>query len=142
MTASLPEHPDSADHNSRDFSRVILSIRCEFTAPDGRCWSGLVRDLGLGGLYMTVGTPPASGQTGKVILVLDSGNAAVRVEAVGTVVRSDAAVAAMAIRFDEIYGADSFHHLKQLVLWNAGCAETIEREAGAHMGLHGRPASE
>ncbi len=142
MKTSLPEHSDSLEHNLRNFSRVTLGIMCEFTASSGRCWAGLVRDLSLGGLYMTGETPPPVGHTGKVILMLDSGNASVRVEAVGTVVRSDTALAAMAIRFDEIYGVDSFHHLKQLILWNARCAETIEREAGAHMGLHGRPAPE
>jgi len=113
---------DPASSNKREFSRSHVHVTTTVSRGATRV-SGKLRDVSMKGVFVTC---DASGLTGgeacSVEVVLSE---EVRVSLKGHVVRAEPT--GLAIVLDEI-PVESFHHLQQLVIYNADDPERVERE--------------
>ncbi len=119
----------------RGFSRVTHRAVASLELPDGSLVAGEVCDVAVGGAALTTGARPPLGTTGAFVLRLGEPPRGVRVEGRAEVVRHlDDGIG---LRFVEV-DLDSYHHLVDLVRYNADDVEHIEAEIAAHKGLRRR----
>jgi hypothetical protein len=116
----------------REFTRISRSLEVLLDLP-GRQLTGRSRDVSLGGTLMVCDQLLSVGTRCTCTLVLDGGEAQVRIRAVGTVVRH--VKDGMAVRFDELHDPESYGHLCQLIRYNALDPDKAEREIAEHLGL-------
>lgn len=122
----------------REFSRVPIQIEVEISSPHPTPTSCQVKDVSLKGLYLLCTNPLPMGADCRVALLLGGGEAPVRVEVSGTVVRVDPT--GMGLEIKEIIGVESFEHLRNLVLYNAMDPHQVEQEFEEHIGLKRKEA--
>ncbi len=127
------DHSTSAIMYKRDFSRVPINLEVEI-AVDGRHIStGGTRDLSLSGIFSACEEGPSPGTSCCVRLYLGERSSGICIEAVGEIARVDDG--GIGIAFSEIIGADSFHHLRQLVLLNSQDPDAVQQELDTHVGI-------
>jgi hypothetical protein len=123
----------TSGREQREFTRVRTAIAVHVEAALGAV-RGLTRDVSLAGVYVPSTRPLPVGSTCDVFLELAPG---VRVQARGTIVRHARAGEAQgfAVIFSELYGEESYGHLRQLILYNSQDPGQTEREFESHLGL-------
>lgn len=122
-----------ASMNKRDFSRIPIKLEVEI-AVDGRQISTEgTRDVSLSGVFSACEEGPSPGTRCCVRLYLGERSSGVYIEAAGEIARVDDG--GIGISFSEIIGADSFHHLRQLVLLNSQDPDTVRKELDTHVGI-------
>jgi hypothetical protein len=116
----------------REFTRISRSLEVVLELA-GRTLSGRTRDVSLSGALAVCDQILSVGTRCTCTLILDGGEAQVRLRAAGTVVRHVAD--GMAIRFDELLDPETYDHLCQLIRYNALDPDKAEREIAEHVGL-------
>ena len=117
----------------REFTRINRSLDVVIELAGGRKLAGRSRDVSLTGALVVCDQVLSVGTKGTCTLILDGGEAQVRLRAAGTVVRHVAD--GMAMRFDELLDPETYDHLCQLIRYNALDPDKAEREIAAHIGL-------
>lgn len=122
----------------REFIRVPFKTGLSVRTRDRTIWSTSSLDISMAGLRAsTAEMPPADGTACEVEIVLSDADPLVIIEARGAIVRS--APGTIAVRFTEI-DLDSFDHLRQVILNNAGDPDRAEQELRSHHGIRRPPA--
>jgi hypothetical protein len=116
----------------RGFTRINRSLNVVIELA-GRSLAGRTRDISLSGALAVCDQVLSVGTRCTCTLILDGGEAQLRLRAAGTVVRHVAD--GMAIRFDELLDPESYDHLCQLIRYNALDPDKAEREIAEHVGL-------
>lgn len=117
---------DSA--NRRRFTRVIASFPIEVSDGDQAC-HGYIKDLSLKGVFVGTDEPFNPNTTVSVLMRLGQSGAdedAPTIACEGRVLRNDKD--GMAILFNAIVGPDSYTHLRNVILYNAGDPEKAADE--------------
>lgn len=123
--------------NNREFTRVPIKIEGEITLGESNVVSGWVRNVNMKGLFLDCDKQLAVGTDCNVALFLDGPNIQPCIKARSNIVRVEDD--GMAIEFTEILGAESFNHLRNLVLYNSSTeTERVEQELRDHLGLKRR----
>ncbi len=122
----------SPESPSRRSTRVSVPVAAAVTTPDGVQILGVARDLSVKGLAVDTEVRLPPGTRCTVVLFLEGGLGTVRVEAEGTVVRSDGSGLGLELGAVQL---DSLEHLRKLVLYNSADPATIEREFERHQGI-------
>jgi len=122
----------------REFIRVPFRTGLAIRTQDRTIWSTSSLDISMTGLRAsTQEAPPAEGTACEVEIVLSDAEPPVIIEARGAIVRS--APGTIAVHFTEV-DLDSFGHLRQVVLNNAGDPDRAEEELRSHRGIRKPPA--
>lgn len=116
----------------REFTRINRSLDV-IVELGGRTLNGRSRDVSLSGALVVCDQVLSVGTKCTCTLILDGGEAQVRIRAAGAVVRH--VKDGMAIRFDELLDPESYDHLCQLIRYNALDPDKAEREIAEHIGL-------
>ncbi len=109
----------------RKRTRVSFSIKAEVARPSDGYRRMNLKDISLRGLYVYTKKPFNNGQTCNIRISLLKRNNQAVINLKGVVVRTDDE--GMSIQFAET-DADSFHHLKNIIYYNTGEPEKIDRE--------------
>ena len=120
----------------RAFTRIRTAMPAELHPAQGQTLHGTTCDLSLNGALLTGPGPwPEAGAEAVLAIHLDP-DTAIRAHArvVRHVAMSDGSTAC-AVGFADLLGADSYHHLRTLLLWNAPTASPVADEIGRHIGL-------
>lgn len=125
-----PKHPLP---ERREFSRVSVAMRVEVTAGKKTILSSQLKNISMGGLFLISPEKLPVGADCQVDILLEDPTRQDRITARGKTVR--VAEEGMAIHFQEIIGPESYHHLRNLVLYNAPDAEKVEKEIEDHIGI-------
>lgn len=91
-----------------------------------------MKNISMGGLFLVTGETFPVGTDCRVIILLGGAESPSRIEIQGRVVR--VTDEGMAFHFEEFLGAESFHHLRNLVLYNAPDAKRLEEEIENRLG--------
>lgn len=120
-------------HEKREFLRIPFHAEVEINARQFSCRSESDIDVSMTGLRMAYGeaAPPAGSQC-LLSLFLQPLDEQVVIDAAGRIVRSEPG--SIAVEFTGL-DPDSFYHLRQLILNNAGDPEKAESELNAHWGI-------
>ena len=119
----------------REFTRVPVRFETELRTDEGKLIRGRSRDVSLKGLIFECETPIPPGSRCRVSLILGEHPNQIRIDISGKIARSEDK--GLAVEFLEL-GTESFGHLKNLVLYNSGEPEKVEREFVEHLGLKSR----
>lgn len=111
--------------NRRAYTRVITQFPVLVTTPQESA-HGTVRDLSMNGIFVECVCGIATGSACSVELNLPSSDPPVTITCSGYVVRADER--GLAINFLDIQGADSFTHLRNVILYNCGDPERAMEE--------------
>jgi hypothetical protein len=111
--------------NRRAYTRVITQFPVLVRTPQETA-HGTVRDLSMNGAYVECVCGIATGSACSVELNLTGSEPPVAITCTGSVIRADAM--GLAITFDSIHGADSFTHLRNVILYNCGDPERAMEE--------------
>ncbi|MBU0550160.1 PilZ domain-containing protein [Myxococcota bacterium] len=122
--------------NRRAFTRIPLEITASLRCGD-QALECEVLNLSLSGVLLKAPTALTLGQGCALILCLGEGEGALELKAQGRIVRSE--IEEIGVHFTEV-DLDSFHHLRQLILYNAEAPEAVEAEFGQAAGLRRREA--
>jgi hypothetical protein len=120
--------------HAREFTRCSTAVDVELSAADCTV-VGATRDVSLNAIYLFGERSLPAGTRCRVTLFIGGRESGVRVEASGRVARVDPR--GMAVAFDEV-NLDGYHHLKQLVLFNALDPDQAVEEIEQHVGLRRR----
>lgn len=123
------------DDNRREFTRVPIRVSAEVRCQSGGVLKGFASDLSLNGLFLGGAGHVPVGTRCDVQLSLDGGGEIMTIEAVGQITRSG--VDGVAVTFDQIE-ADSFDHLRNLVLYNSPDPDRVSDEFLGHLGIKPR----
>lgn len=128
--------PDSGkSRDARAFTRIQIAIVAEILV-DGRLTiCDEIRDLSVRGVFAYCDDAPPVGTECDVALRFEETPHSLHAMARGIVVR--VADGGMAIEFTAV-DPENFHHLKNLVLYNATEPEQVEAELSEHLGLKPR----
>jgi len=118
----------------RAFTRALVSVETELTSGP-QVVTGTVRNISLKGLYFMPSKWLPLGTECDVTIRFGAGDEAERITASARVVRSDRF--GLGVEFTDI-DLDSFHHLQNLIRYNAPDVERVEREFSDHIGLKPR----
>ncbi|MBN2308957.1 MAG: PilZ domain-containing protein [Candidatus Hydrogenedentes bacterium] len=118
--------------NQREFTRVPVHVVVQVKAGGPDAIRGRLEDVSLKGLFVSCDATYPVGTACTIELSLDAGEQAIHMDARGTVMRADAS--GMAIEFEAV-DADSFDHLRNLVLYNAADTEQVEDEFDDSVGI-------
>lgn len=130
----MPDH-----ENQREFTRAPVHVRATLSVEACADVAGEATQLSLGGVFVDCATIGAVGDHCRVILRLEGGTTGVQAEARGNIVRVEPG--GVAVKFDEIVGAESLEHLRNLVLYNTLETDQVESEFAEHLGLHRRDSA-
>ena len=117
----------------REFSRVSVAMRVQVTSGKKTIFSPQLKNVSMSGIFLISPEKLPAGSECQVAIFLEARENQERIEARGKVIRIDDA--GMAIHFEEIIGPESYHHLRNLVLYNAPNAEKMEKEIEDHIGI-------
>ena len=109
----------------REFTRVPVRFRAELHSGETTIPCEETKDISLNGIYLVTARALPLGSECRVVLRLGDAVEGVQVEAQGIIVRKDAL--GMAVEFGEM-GADSYNHLKNLIMYNSAEPEAVEKE--------------
>ena len=118
--------------HARGFTRVQLKLTVEVCAGGGAVFSGPVRDLALGGIYVLGVCPLLPDEPCMIEIKLMGEDPGLKVQTRGRVVRVEQGGAA--IEFTEL-SLDAFEHLQKLILYNSEQPDEIEEEFASCIGL-------
>lgn len=121
--------------DKRTFRRVALQASGSFDLPDGTTVVGEVVDISMRGVLVRSATVPEIGAEGRLAVVFGSGPEPLVIRGSGTVVRVEDRGFAVEIGEIELEG---FHHLQNLVVYNADEPSIAQEEISAHVGLRKR----
>jgi len=125
-----PKHPLP---ERREFSRVSVAMRVEITAGGKTVFSSHLKNISMGGLFLISPEKLPLGSDCQMAIFLEDPKRQDRITARGKIVR--VTEEGMAIHFEEIIGPESYHHLRNLVLYNALDAEKLEKEIEDRIGM-------
>jgi len=111
--------------DKRKRTRVEFSIKVEIARPGGEFKYMDLRDLSMRGLYAYTRKPFNIGEDCDIRISLIESNDEAVIGLKGVVVRRDDE--GMGVQFTEI-DADGFQHLKNIIYYNTGDPEKIDRE--------------
>ncbi|NIA14308.1 MAG: hypothetical protein GWP08_09510 [Nitrospiraceae bacterium] len=126
----------SNEADKREFTRSAVGVPVEVTSASGDVIEATGSDIGMNGLHVCCPKPLAVGTECTTTLVLQEGEAQMRVKAEGKVVRADDS--GMGIKFTGL-DVDSVEDLHNLLLYNSPDADRTELEFEQHVGLKKRP---
>jgi hypothetical protein len=106
--------------DSRNFTRITTSHKVFVIDEAGKEHNGWMRDVSLGGLFVTGIFIPANAVVDVAIVLSDE----VRIDARGHVARSNAD--GVGIMIDLLEGSESYVHLRRLVLLNTRTEEQTQ----------------
>jgi hypothetical protein len=109
-----------------------VRLEVEVIAGDSRLLVARTRDVSMKGIFLVTSHRLPAGTSCRIRIRIGDPAEPLWVEADGRVVRSDAE--GVAVEFAEM-GVSSFHHLKNLVMYNAADPARVEGELGDHVGL-------
>lgn len=126
--------------NLREFTRVTIAVEAEVRfAKEGEATvvTGRTKDLSMKGIFILSEEKLPVGSKCLVSLTPIREPKHFRIEANGRVVRLGEA--GMGIEFVEIFGLESYDHLRNVVLYNSSHEiEQVEEELKQHLGLKRR----
>ena len=122
----------AAKAHKRQFTRAQVQMQVQVTPAQGAPITGQVLNLSLNGVLLTLPSPLPAGQECCVAISLEGMTEPESVNLKGHVVRSQEQT--VAITFEET-DSDSVQHLRNLVAYNSGRGEQIDREFVAYFGL-------
>ena len=111
--------------NRRNYTRVIAQFPVEVCA-DTECVRGTVRDLSMNGIFVECVCGISSGSTVTIDLELTGSEPAEHIRCHGKIIRADER--GLAINFDRIEGEESYAHLRNVIMYNAGDPERAVNE--------------
>jgi hypothetical protein len=118
----------------REFTRVPVDLEAQIISADLMI-EGKTRVISLKGMYTySSHRLPVNAECQITLFLAGRGNEP-QIRAVGRIVHIDDS--GMGIEFTGVEG-ESFHHLRNLVLYHAEDTERIEREFASHIGLKRR----
>ena len=121
----------------RGFMRVPFSTEVEIKAGDHTIRSTSGINISLSGLCLSTEEPtPLAGDACSVKISLGEPDHRVTIKAKGSVIRTGAGQ--VVVQFSELDFA-SYHHLRQLIIYNVDDPEQAEREFSSHWEIR-RPA--
>jgi hypothetical protein len=118
--------------HAREFSRATIRLEVEVIAGDSRILVARTRDVSMRGIFLLTSHRLPIGCSCRVRLRIGEPESSIWVEADGSVVRQDPT--GLAVEFSEM-GVESFHHLQNLVMYNAQDPGQVDREMEDHVGL-------
>ena len=121
-----------SNSNKREFTRVPIEVRVQVVAEDGVTTEGIARDLSMKGLRLKTSRLLLVDTRCQVKLLLEGGGPVIEVNVRGVVVRVDPDGAALDFTAVE---ADSFEHLRNLVLYNTSNIGQVQKELEGRAGL-------
>jgi hypothetical protein len=121
--------------STREFSRIPLRLEVQLLLEDGSEVFGNGVDLSLKGAFCETEASPPVGTPCTVALTFDSGDNKLSFYAAGRIAR--VADHGLAVEFTELE-LESFHHLRNLIRFNAPDPEAVDREFETHVGLKPR----
>ena len=120
-------------NNAREFSRIGIPMTATLSA-DGETKAGCkVVNISLSGIELCTDHNRSLGDHSKIEVQFGHPGSELSIMAEGKVVRitSDG----LAFNFESI-GLESYEHLKNLITYNAGNVDQVEKEFSGHLGLH------
>lgn len=124
----------SEQENQRDFTRVAIEVEADVGTNGSATIAARARDLSISGVFLASDDAPKLGTRVELTLFLGGRKGGVEIDIEGKVARTTDE--GFAVRFTRIVGAESFEHLRNLVLYNAADrADDVHRELDEHLGL-------
>ncbi|BDU76085.1 pilus protein PilZ [Mesoterricola sediminis] len=121
----------AGEHEQREFTRVPISFGVEVSV-DGRALEGcLVHDLSMKGMLVVTPERFPIGTPCSAVIVLVEGEVEIRMS--GRVAADHPE--GFGMEFSTIDGLESYIHLRNLVLFNAGDVDRVEGEFQSHAGI-------
>ena len=117
----------------RGFSRVSVAMKVQVTSGKKTIFSPHLKNVSMSGIFLISAETLPVGSECQVTIFLEARENQERIETRGKVMR--VTEEGMAIHFEEIIGPESYHHLRNLVLYNAPNAEKVEKEIEDHIGI-------
>jgi hypothetical protein len=118
--------------HAREFSRSCVRLEVEVVSGDARIASGQTRDVCMKGIFVFSDQRLPVGSRCRIVLRMGDPPSDIHMEADGAVVREEPE--GFAVEFAEM-DLESFHHLRNLVLYNSSDPERADRELHEHVGL-------
>ncbi|MFZ2957170.1 MAG: PilZ domain-containing protein [Candidatus Ozemobacteraceae bacterium] len=117
----------------RRFTRVFPHVEAELTHLEAGIIPCETRDVSMKGVSVDGCKPLQVGTDCELTFYLGGRQSGKRIEIRGRVVRCDSS--GLAIEFLEIYGMDSYEHLRNLVFYNARIGDDVDSEFRDSLGL-------
>lgn len=122
--------------NQREFTRVPVAMEVEVVSGQSTIRAPHTKNVSLNGLLLTSKRKLPLGSDCHLTIFLGGRKNRQCIRARAKVVRVEAG--GMALTFEEIIGADSFAHLRNLILYNSHKTSQMEKEFETHLGLKRR----
>ncbi|MDH5672188.1 MAG: PilZ domain-containing protein [Myxococcales bacterium] len=124
--------------NRREFSRESIPVRVRVQLDSGDEILGRARDLSANGFFVETAGSADAGSEGEIEISFGDRGGAMQVHARGRVVRATAD--GLAVSMTEV-DLDSYHHLRNLITYNAHDTDRVLGEFESHLGLKRVPVS-
>lgn len=123
----------SESNNAREFSRVGVPMTATLAVDGEKTAACKVVNISLSGIELCTEHNRSLGDHSQVEVQFGHPGNELTIQAEGKIVRitSDG----LALNFESI-GLDSYEHLKNLITYNAGNVDQVEKEFSEHIGLH------
>lgn len=117
---------------NRKYTRITLNFNADLKINHQWLRQNKILDLSLGGCLLQVEEEFDSNAPCQVEIALGDGDNPLKIKVKGRVVRS--MPGNLSLKFTEI-GLESFHHLQNLIRYNAPDPDRISKELEEHQGL-------
>lgn len=120
-------------NNAREFSRIDIPMTATLSVDGERTAGCKVVNISLSGIELCTEHNGSLGDHSQIEVQFGYPGSELSIMAEGKVVRitSDG----LAINFESI-GLESYEHLKNLITYNSGNIDQVEKEFSEHLGLH------
>jgi hypothetical protein len=120
-------------NNAREFSRIEIPMTATLSVDGEKTVSCKVVNISLNGIELCTEHNMSLGDRCQVEVQIGNPDDTLSIFAEGKVARitSDG----LAVNFESI-GLESYDHLKNMITYNAGNIDQVEKEFSEHLGLH------
>jgi len=123
----------SESNNAREFSRIGIPMTATLSVDGDKTVSGKVVNISLSGVELCTEHNRSLGDHTQIEVQFGYPGNELSIQAEGKIVRitSDS----LAVNFESIE-LESYEHLKNLITYNSGNTDQVEKEFSEHRGLH------
>ena len=120
-------------NNAREFSRIKIPMTASLSMDGKRTVASRVVNISMSGLQLCAEHNRSLGDHCQVEVQFGNPDDTLSIFAEGKIARitSDG----LAVNFESI-GLESYDHLKNMITYNAGNIDQVEKEFSEHLGLH------
>jgi len=116
----------------RRFTRIPFRVKVEIKANDVVYTTEEINNISIGGCLLPIAAPLAPGTSCRIKIKLGGTSEEISIRVKGEIVRSsETNIVVKFVRIDP----DSLFHLQNIIRYNAGDADRVDREISEHPGL-------